>query len=169
METATVGHTPTPIGAVLSGIPSYPQTYNVQSTRSTDGHASRPLLKQKPMQPTDDTVTSILGRDEVTVAAVLAGYQKVKGRMGWDEYAAKLDDATRDMVADRFKELRRHGFVGPRAHDGKVSCWTVVHPAGKKVKTSLDLCSLCERVCDRQDWRGVFRIRNGREVAKCWE
>ena len=168
METATVGHTPTPIGAVLSGTMNSPQTYNVQSTRSTDARG-KGLLKLRPMLPTDETVASILGRDEVTVAAVLAGYQKVKGRMGWDEYAAKLNDATRDMVADRFKELRRHGFVGPRAHDGKVSCWTVVHPAGKKVKTSLDLCSLCERVCDRQDWRGVFRIRNGREVAKCWE
>ena len=167
METATVGHTPTPIGAVLSGY-IIPQTYNIQSTSLPAG-TGKGLLKLKPMLPTDETVASILGRDEATCAAVLAGYQKVKGRMGWDEYAAKLDDTTRDMIADRFKELRRHGFVGPRAHDGKVSCWTVVHPAVKKVKKSLDLCSLCERDCDRKDWRGVFQIRNGREVGKCWE
>jgi uncharacterized Fe-S radical SAM superfamily protein PflX len=119
--------------------------------------------------PTEETVASILGRDEATCAAVLAGYQKVKGRMGWDEYAGKLDDTTRDMVADKFKELRRHGFIGAWAHDGRVRCWMVVHPKDKKVKKSLDLCSLCERACDRQDWRGVFQIRNGREVAKCWE
>ena len=78
-----------------------------------------------------------------------------------DEYA--------DMAADRFKELRRHGFVGPRAHDGKVKCRVVVHPKDKKAKKPLDLCSLCERACDRKDWRGVFRVRNGREVGKCWE
>ena len=169
METATVGHTPTPIGAVLSGISSYPQTYNAQSTRSTDGQGSKPLLKQKPMLPTDETVQSILGRDEQVIASVLSGYQKVRGRMGWDEYAAKLDDVTRDMIADKFKELRRHGFIGAWSHDGKVKCRVVVHPKDKKAKKPLDLCSLCERDCDRKDWRGVFQIRNGREVGKCWE
>lgn len=175
METAASTHAtqPVPIGAILGpeGQQNCHRTYSAPSTRSTEGPESR-LLQHRPLVPTTETVDSILGSEQGQIAAILGGYQKVRGKTGWDEYAAKFDEAVRDSLSGRLAELRRHGYFNPVAHDGKIYCQRVVHTNERKMQGKpLDLCGLCERECSRKDWRGVFKVHsNGLgEVAKCWE
>jgi len=147
---------------------NYPQTYNEPSTKSTGEPGAR-LLKRRPMIPTSETVESILGNDYDQIAVILGGWQKVKARMGWDEYAGKIDDRARDMLRDKFRELRRHGYLNPVVHDGVITCSRIVHKVDEKIPTkNLDLCAMCARECDRRDWRGVFLRVNGAEVQPCW-
>lgn len=164
---------PVPIGAIMGpgSKPSSHQTYNAPSTRSTAEPERRLQLQHRHLVPTTETVDSILGTDQGQIAAILGGYQKVRGKTGWDEYAGKFDDHVRDALSAKLAELRRHGYFNPVAHDGKIHCRRVVHPNERKMQgESLTLCGLCERDCNRKDVRGVFLVgENKREVKKCWE
>ena len=120
------------------------------------------------MVPTRATLDDILGDDYADIEAALSAYGKVRWRMGWDEYAAKLNDSLRDAMRVKFAELRRNGMFAPVSHLEKIEVQYLVLPQGSE-REPADLCTLCDRPCDRKDRRGVFLTIGGREARKCWE
>ena len=160
-----------PIGDILApkdGTPNYPQTYRPSSTRSTQDPPRR-LLHRRPMVRSNELPEDIIGTNHAEIVRVLAGYQRVKERIGWDQYAEKINQPIRDMMDRVFRELRRHGYFNPRVYDDKILLDRLVF-RNKDKRPTIELCGLCERECQRKDPHGVFRKdREGDEVRKCWE
>ena len=108
------------------------------------------------------------------------GYQAIAGylwsyqvsRSGWDDFAAKIDSATRGVMAEIFQDCRCNGFYDPRAimRRGKkeiVFAQLVDRdrtiPLDERLKP--DLCMLCEKkTC------GAIDIQGNPKQAKdfCW-
>lgn len=117
----------------------------------------------------NETPEDIIAGKKDEIIRVLAGYQRVKERIGWDQYAEKIGQPIRDMMDRVFRELRRQGYFNPRVYDDKILLDRLVHRSGSK-RPMMELCGLCERECQRKDPHGVFRKDlEGDEVRKCWE
>ena len=146
---------------------TYQREYRQTSTGQT--HSPEVYLKRKPLIKAEQTPQYIIGTKVDIVKATLIAYQKVKSRMGWDEFAQKLDDSTRDTLRDVFQECLRNGYLGPYVWDGSLYFrYLVEGPVPER--EPLTLCSLCERDCTRKNKAGVFQKgMDGNEVKKCWQ
>lgn len=100
---------------------------------------------------------------------ILAGYQKVKYRIGWEDYASKIDQSTRDTIAYLLGECRRNGFFNPVIVGDKIVFHQLVE-GEYPIREQMTLCSLCERKCPKKNFKGMFEQgADGNEVKKCWE
>jgi hypothetical protein len=107
------------------------------------------------MVPATRHWADIVGDDYDTLKGVLVGYRKVRETMGWDQYAARLNDDIKATMAAILAECRRNGFVNPHLRDGRLVFDYVCYHPGIKGKTQ-DQCTLCERECGRRDSNGIL-------------
>ena len=94
------------------------------------------------------------------IAGALWTYQVA--RVGWDEYAAKIDSITRGVMAEIFQDCRCNGFFDPRVimrrGKKKIVFGQIVGrnrnvPLDPCIK--MDLCSICEKkTCGAIDAKG---------------
>lgn len=111
--------------------------------------------------------------DYKLIREMLVAYAKAGDERNWDQFRGKLKN--QDILAiwaEIIRECARNGYVGPYAHDGKIR-WRQVLTAGEFDR--LDLCTMCERLCDareeidtgRAKWRRQHDA-NYREPKRCW-
>lgn len=128
------------------------------------------LLRRRPVIKAEKTPSEIIGHEASTIKPILIGWGKARERTSWEEYAAKISRATRDMMATVFAELRRNGYLNPRVNGDDIVVDFVCYNQGNHKDKALDICTLCERECSRKDYRGVFKkAQSGNEVKRCWE
>ncbi len=103
----------------------------------------------------------------------LIAYAKAGDERNWDQFRAKLkNQEILTIWAMILSECARNGFMGPYVHDGRIR-WRQVITAGEFNR--LDLCVMCERLCDvreevstgRAKWKRQHE-KNYREQVPCW-
>jgi hypothetical protein len=143
--------------------PTYQRTHYDVSKSQTG------LLRKRPIVKAEKTANEIIGQEASTIKPILIGWGKARERTSWEEYAAKIAPATRDIMAAVFAELRRNGYVNPSVNGDKIVVDYICYHRDNHTDKALEICTLCERECSRKDWRGVFKKdRDNNEVKRCW-
>ena len=158
----------------------HPSTPLPGQKRSTRGLKLPPLVV--PEEQPSATMCRILqcneweleeNADYKLLRNTLIAYAKAGDERNWDQFRAKLkNQEILPIWAMILSECARNGYVGPYAHDGKIR-WRQVITAGEFNR--LDLCVMCERLCDareeidtgRAKWRRQHDA-NYREPKRCW-
>jgi len=103
----------------------------------------------------------------------LIAYAKAGDERNWDQFRAKLkNQEILTIWAMILSECARNGFMGPYVHDGRIR-WRQVITAGEFNR--LDLCVMCERLCDvreevstgRAKWKRQH-VKGYQEPTPCW-
>jgi hypothetical protein len=125
------------------------------------------------------TFSEIVGENEETIIKVLRGWQKLKERLSWSDYASGNGTKSnpgigldvRDMLETVFREMRQNGYFNPRVTgDGKLIHDVLVFKRGREKDEQLDACDLCVEECSIKDRRGVFKVdERNRTVGRCWQ
>ena len=154
-----------PIADQEDSQPNYQRTYSVTSPKQT-GY----LRKRRPLVRAQRTPDEIIGTNYEAIKKTLMGWAKARERVDWKEFAEKMSPEYRDMLSETFSELRRHGYFNPKVRFDKIVVDYACYHIDVRDKPTHGLCLLCERECEKKDWKGVFKTdHKGDEVKKCWE
>jgi len=158
----------------------HPSTPLPGQKRSTRGLKLPPLVV--PEEQPSATMCRILqcneweleeNADYKLLRNTLIAYAKAGDERNWDQFRAKLrNQEILTIWAMILSECARNGFMGPYVHDGRIR-WRQVITAGEFNR--LDLCVMCERLCDvreevstgRAKWKRQHE-KNYREQVPCW-
>ena len=104
------------------GYGSQEKNYHLQheklSMTSKSSNSNVPARNRPPLIIPDKMPEEIMGDDHDLIKKILIGHRA--SGMQWDDYAKKLDDNTRDLLADIFYKCRCNGFFAPQVHGDKV-------------------------------------------------
>ena len=125
-----------------------------------------------PGQTAARLLTDIDRRD---ITEYLAAYQRVSGKLGWDEFRVRIDARLLEGWSQVVAECRRNGFIGPEARDGRI-VWHQVVSSRSSDRPTRDLCTMCDascRIADLFDSGKAKELRQTmagwREPVRCWE
>ena len=158
----------------------HPSTPLPGQKRSTRGLKLPPLVV--PEEQPSATMCRILqcneweleeNADYKLLRNTLIAYAKAGDERNWDQFRAKLkNQEILPIWAMILSECARNGFMGPYVHDGRIR-WRQVITAGEFNR--LDLCVMCERLCDyreeidsgRAKWKRRH-VKGYQEPTPCW-
>jgi hypothetical protein len=169
METGRQQSNLTPLGAILSHAmgqdnDSQP-TYRIASTMKSEKQ-SKQGQKLKPLIQARRSWREIVGDDYEIIKTAIRGYQAVKDKAGWGEYAAKLGYETRGMLSSVMRELNRNGFVNIRVREDELICDYIAISESSKAPMP-DRCCCCPESGENCNGRTDYTDDRNKFVP-CW-
>jgi hypothetical protein len=103
--------------------------------------------------------------DYQSIVALLTTYQRQGDNRRWDDFRNKIPPDLLKLWGDVLIECRRNGFIGPRVESGEIVWMQIV---GTNDIRNGDLCTLCDRVCQRREMVDTGEAKRMRMLNRGW-